>query len=379
MKASVRLFTIVLGAWTLAALLDGLATAVLFLWVGRPVDFWLILRRPLTEQWIWAALTPLVFALSSRFPLMRPHIARSLLVHSATFFLLCGVHCWIADLVGSPMAFRPSGYQGSLLALRFLEEIYSDIWMYWPLVCIRALLDSQALIRQRESEAARLELLLANAQTALLRAQIQPHFLFNTLHSITTLVRTDPFAAEHLIADLAQILRASFAEGAGQETALRNELTLVRCYLRIQERRFSDRLRVVWRIEPQAMGAMLPTLLLQSLVENAVIHGVAPLSRPTTIEIAARRADDRLQVEVQDDGTGLPADFTAGVGLSNARMRIEQLYGPGFALRLDGAPGQGTRAAFAIPYRTLGEGVGDEERIDNDPDADRRRRAACTA
>jgi two-component system, LytTR family, sensor kinase len=225
--------------------------------------------------------------------------------------------------------------------------------MYWPLVCIRALIDSHARIRRREADAARLETLLASSQLALLRAQIQPHFLFNTLHSITTLVRIDPAAAEELIADLAQILRASFTDPVNQETMLGRELELVDCYLRIQQRRFSDRLRLDFRVAPEALGAAVPTLLLQSLVENAVVHGISRSGRPGTVRIRTERAGDRLVLEVADDGAGLPEDFKPGVGITNARARLQRLYGDNQRMKIDGAPGKGVVAHVSIPFRLL--------------------------
>jgi two-component system, LytTR family, sensor kinase len=379
MKSPVKQFAIVLAAWTAVAVTDGLATYLFRLSIGAGPVFWETFRRPLTEQWIWAALTPVVFVLTTRFPLARPHFARSLVVHGLAFLVLSATHCIVANAVGSPLAYRPPNYQGGLLTLRFLEEIYSDIWMYWPLVCIRALMDSHAQMRRRETESARLEALLATSQLALLRAQIKPHFLFNTLHSVTTLVRTDPAAAEDLIADLAEILRASFVDSSSQETTFRQELALVDCYLRIQQRRFSDRLMLAYQIAPEALDAALPPLLLQSLVENAVIHGISPSHRPGTVTIRAHRDGDRLLVEVNDDGVGLPASFRPGVGISNARSRIQRLYGNDHWLRITGEPGYGTAARVSIPFRASGPGSSSEGDCVEDSDVHRGRRAACAA
>src|SRR5262249_19187288 len=164
----------------------------------------------------------------------------------------------------------PAHYTGPTLPLRFLEEFYSDIWMYWPLVCIQALIDSHARARAQARQAAELEALLARAHRALLGAQIQPHFLFNALHAVSALIRIDPAAAEDMVADLAEILRASSAESSLQETPLRRELDLVACYLRIQQRRFGERLRVNQVVAPDLLDAAGPALVLQSLVENAV-------------------------------------------------------------------------------------------------------------
>lgn len=351
MKSSARQFAIVLVAWTAVAIVDGLASYLFRLSIGQTPAFWEVFRRPLTEQWIWAALTPVVFLLTTRFPLARPRLARALAVHGTAFLALSVIHCVVADAIGSPLAFRAPNYTGGVLTLRFLEEIYSDIWMYWPLVCIRALLDSHAQIRRRETESARLEALLATSQLELLRAQIQPHFLFNTLHSLTTLVRTDPQAAEDLIADLAEILRASFVDSSRQETTLRREIALVDCYLRIQQRRFSDRLMLDYRIAPETLEAAVPPLVLQSLVENAVIHGISPSNRPGTVTIGARRSGDRLLLEVCDDGAGLSASFQPGVGISNARSRMQRLYGSEQWLRINGALGSGTQVGVSIPFR----------------------------
>jgi len=236
-------------------------------------------------------------------------------VHLAAFLLLSLLHCVLAGAVGGPLLAVPAHYPGSLLKLRFLEEIYGDIWMYWPLVCIQALIDSHARAREREKRAAELETLLATSHLALLRAQIQPHFLFNTLHAVSALVRIDAGAAEDMIADLAEILRAAFADSTLQETIVQRELDLVACYLRIQQRRFSDRLRVNYRIAPQVLPAALPSLVLQSLVENAVIHGIAPLARGGTIEIRADRRGGRLELQVVDDGAGMQPGHRSGMVL----------------------------------------------------------------
>jgi two-component system LytT family sensor kinase len=379
MKSSAKQFAIVLAAWTAVAITDGLASYLLHLSLGDEPVFWKVFRRPLTEQWIWAAFTPIVFMLTTRFPLARPHLARAFVVHCLAFLMLSATHCLVADALGSPLGYKAPNYPGGLLALRFLEEIYSDIWMYWPLVCIRALLDSHAQIRRRESEAARLEALLATSQLQLLRAQIQPHFLFNTLHSISTLVRTDPAAAEDLIADLAQILRASFVDSSSQETTLRREMALVDCYLRIQQRRFSDRLILAYRIAPETVEAAVPPLVLQSLVENAVIHGISPSNRPGTVTIRANRVRDRLLLEVCDDGAGLAASFRPGLGISNARSRMQRLYGSDQSLRIDGAIGHGTTVSVSIPFRVLPPAPPAPDVCDEDQNIDRRRRAACAA
>jgi two-component system, LytTR family, sensor kinase len=352
-KSWARQFAIVLGAWTAVAITEGLANY----WVAAAFtpapDFWSAFRRPLIEQWIWACLTPLVFWLTVRFPLVRPRLVGSFCMHLAGFLTLSLLHCGLANALGSPLGMLPSGYRGNLLWLRFMEEVYSDIWMYWPLVCIRALIDSNVGSRRKEVEAARIQGLLASSQLALLRAQIQPHFLFNTLHSITSLVRGDPNGAEDLIADLAEILRSSFSESSNQEVTVARELELVDCYLRIQQRRFSDRLQYAYRVSPGLLDAALPPLMLQSLVENAVIHGIAPSKKAARIDISIARDGAALRIEVRDDGVGLLAAFKPRIGISNTRLRLQMLYGDNQSLSVIAGKAGGTVAAISIPFRVL--------------------------
>jgi two-component system LytT family sensor kinase len=347
-----RLFAWVAGLWTLVALCTGLADIAYLHLVGRPVDWVAVFRRPLIEHWIWAALTPIVFALAHRFPIRPPHWARALALHALFFVVLSAVHSAVAQAIGSPLATKVP-FNGPPVLLRFLEEFYSDIWMYWPLVVIRALLDAQAAARERALQESRLRALTADLQLALLRAQIQPHFLFNTLHAVSALMRVDPRAAEDMVADLAEVLRACFENPDAHETSLRRELAVVECYLRIQQRRLGDRLTFVQSIEPDALDAAVPTLVLQSLVENAVVHGIAPVNRPGRLEITARRKEDALLLAVHDDGSGMPESPRRGVGLANARERLKQLYGEAHSFELGGQPGAGTFVKLRLPFRLL--------------------------
>jgi len=353
MKRFLTLFAVVFGVWTLIAVLSGLADYVFLHAIGETRPLWRVFRRPLTEQWIWAALTPIVFLIARRFPLNRPPLVLALGVHAGCFLALSFLHCVVADAVGSPFGPIPPHYQGSVLNLRFLSEFYSDIWMYWPLVCIQALIDSHARARERDRLTAELQAELAKARLGLLRAQIHPHFLFNTLHSIGALIRLDARAAEEMLADLADLLRASFSDPSAQETTLRSELELVRCYMRIQSSRFSDRLSVRYRIEQDTLEAAVPVLVLQSLAENAVIHGTSPAGRPCTIEICAERQGERLVLRVEDDGVGLREPQRPGIGLSNARRRLRQLYGEQQSVELSARDDGGVTASLSIPLRIL--------------------------
>lgn len=356
MKRFAQVFAVVFGAWTLLALFS---TAILF-GLNRMLNghaaLAAILSGQLMDFWIWAALTPIVFLVSRRFPLNRKPVALAAAVHTGNFLALSFLHSVLVAALHGPLQYAPPQYHGSLLALRFLENLFNDAWMYWPLVCIQALIDSQARARERDRAAARLETELTRARLDLLRAQIHPHFLFNALHAISALIRVDRLAAEDMVADLAELLRASFADPAVQETTLQNELELVRCYMRIQSRRFGDRLAVSYRIAPDTCDAAVPVLVLQPLVENAVVHGISPAVRPCTVEVTSVRHGNELLLRVTDDGVGLESPLCPGVGLSNIERRLAELYRERQSFALTERDGGGVVATVRIPYRSLEPG-----------------------
>ncbi|MCP3098042.1 histidine kinase [Myxococcus sp. K15C18031901] len=197
---------------------------------------------------------------------------------------------------------------------------------------------------------------LARAQLHVLKAQLHPHFLFNTLNSISALVHRDPRGSERMIARLSDLLRGTL-DAAHEEVPLREELRTLQLYLDIQGVRFTDRLQVRQEIAPDALGAHVPHLLLQPLVENAIQHGIAPRSAPGTVTVAARREGAELLLEVRDDGVGLRdgAPRTgpgSGKGLWLTRERLVQLYGMDHRMELRGATGGGASVTLCIPYRT---------------------------
>ncbi len=348
-----RRLALVFAIWTTIALVSGTSELLLRALVGEELHAARLFRHLLVEQWIWAALTPVAFWFAGRVPLARQGLPRAMAAHAAMFLALSLAHGALAQVLDNPLRL-PDTYRGSPVLLRFLGELYSDFWMYWPLVGLRALMDANARERTQERQAARLQQLTADLRLSLLRAQIQPHFLFNTLHAISALLRTDPRAAEDLVADLADILRASFADASGQETSFDRERELVCCYLRIQQHRFGDRLRIEWLVDEAVHHAALPALVLQSLVENAVVHGLAPAPRGGVLRVRASREGDRLLLIVQDDGVGLAAGAReGGIGLANTRERLRQMYGDAQSFDITSAPGQGTLVRLALPWRVV--------------------------
>jgi LytS/YehU family sensor histidine kinase len=196
---------------------------------------------------------------------------------------------------------------------------------------------------------------LEQARLQALRLQLQPHFLFNTLNTITALVHRDPASAERMVTGLSELLRVSLGPAGEHEVRLDRELDLVRHYLDIQQARFADRLHVLFDVDDAAREGMVPSLLLQPLVENAILHGIAPRAAAGCVSLTAKRRDDTLAIEVSDDGVGSVsngAPVREGVGLGNARARLRSLYGDEHAFEVGARAGGGFRVALEIPFHT---------------------------
>jgi LytS/YehU family sensor histidine kinase len=206
--------------------------------------------------------------------------------------------------------------------------------------------------RDREMTAVELESLLHQAQLEALRSQLNPHFLFNALHSIAELVHTDPKLAEQLILRLGELLRQILQSSTCQEVTLAEELEFIRGYVEIEQMRLGERLRVSWDIDAGALEARVPSLILQPLVENAVQHGIAAAAGPGMLVIAARRDAQFLQLEIRDNGPGLAQtsiDRRQGIGLANTRARLQRLYGDRHGFELQAADGLTVRVRIPVP------------------------------
>ncbi|HEX5073434.1 MAG TPA: histidine kinase [Gemmatimonadaceae bacterium] len=203
-------------------------------------------------------------------------------------------------------------------------------------------------------EREQLEARLARAQLQSLRLQLHPHFLFNTLNTINALIGTDRHAAERVISGLSELLRMSLSSASEQEVTLAKELELLAHYIEIQQIRFQDRLTVNFRIDPDARYALVPNLMLQPLVENAIRHGIAPRAAPGHVIVTAARRGSRLELSVVDDGVGERAsrDHRDGVGLGNTRARLLSLYGSEHRFEAGGGAAGGFTVHIEIPYRT---------------------------
>jgi LytS/YehU family sensor histidine kinase len=221
---------------------------------------------------------------------------------------------------------------------------------------IRYAVNYYQMYRERELQAAQLQNQLAQARLQVLKTQLHPHFLFNTLNNISELVYQDPEAAEQMIASLSDLLRIALDKLDVQEVPLQQELEFLQKYLEIEQMRFHDRLQVKMAIDNDTLEARVPNMILQPLVENAIKHGIAPLAAGGTIEIGAARQNGHLNLRVKDNGAGVPfgdtTNLTEGVGLSNTRARLQHLYGTQHDFQLIPQQKGGLLLNLQIPYKS---------------------------
>jgi two-component system, LytTR family, sensor kinase len=305
---------------------------------------------------IWAGLTPLIALATRRFPLERGRLRSSLGGHLAAW-----AFCLTAYLVWAPLVGRLTTTSEMMREESFSMLIMSQLGaratlaslLYAAIVGVTIAFDERQRRTARELVNARLEADLARANLQALQTQLQPHFLFNTLHAIGMLVQEDPVTASRTITQLGDLLRKTLSLADVPEITLAEELAILRDYLRIEETRFGDRLTVSIDAPDDVLRLHVPSLILQPLVENSVRHGVAPRSEPGRIAVRARRSGDSLELEVEDDGPGFDdaSSRSTGVGLGSTQGRIDLLYGDAAALEREEGQDGGALVRLRIPAR----------------------------
>lgn len=333
-RGHVPLFTIFGVATGLTFLSSFQAYYFVATFTEKPAPFGLLFVLNLGYWYSWAALAPAIIWLSRRFPLDQNNWTRSIPVHILGVFVATSVHIVMA--VAARMlaywAFGESTASWRMEAQRmFFLNFDWEMMTYWAIVGLSHSLRFHREAQARKLRSSQLETRLVEARLQTLQRQLQPHFLFNTLNTISALMHRDVEAADAMIARLSDLLRISLRMVGVQEVTLKEELDFLSKYLEIEQTRFRDRLTVMFEIQPDTLDALVPNLILQPLVENAIKHGIGPRPAPGTIAIRARQAGSMLELEVQDNGVGMSAarlsDFNRGVGLSNTRSRLDHLYG----------------------------------------------------
>jgi two-component sensor histidine kinase len=325
--AAWKRWLLALAFWTALGLFFATQAGLAYTYQQGWAPWGLVIRLSLGEWYIWALLSPGVLWLARRFPLEGGRLGRALVVHvpAALLFTIAKI------LIEEHVMWRALGLKGGPNPA---SKLHFAFLTYWAIVGVSHGIQYYQRYRERELKASQLEARLAEARLEALRMQLQPHFLFNTLHAISTLMHRDVEAAERMLARLSDLLRLTLESSGEPEVPLQRELEFLEPYLEIERTRFADRLTVNLTVEPGALAAPVPSLLLQPLVENAVRHGIAPRAKPGRVDIRARREKNRLQLEIEDDGCGLRQNWREGLGLKNTRARLEQLYGTEHKLEL---------------------------------------------
>ncbi|HTE54216.1 MAG TPA: histidine kinase [Kofleriaceae bacterium] len=350
-------WALILACWLVVGLADSSHLYVYHSLVHRDGGTWLLqVAEAFADFGAWAALTPVVLVLVRRFPLAPGRWPRALLIHIPAALVVSLVQVSLHEVLD--MGLIHGEWTAAAMSDGF-RMLFARTYHFGVLVYLGIVAVHQAIAHHRAQavRAAGLESALTRAQLHALEMQLHPHFLFNTLHAISALMHTDVRAADQMLARLGELLRASLAAGGAQEVPLRRELDLLDRYLDIEKVRFGDRLTVVIDIDPQALDARVPNLILQPLVENAIRHGISRKRGAGRVEIRATCSDDTLELTVRDDGPGLPAaGVEERIGLSNTRQRLEQLHGADHTLALRARPGGGAELIVTMPLHLRARG-----------------------
>ncbi|NMO15573.1 histidine kinase [Pyxidicoccus fallax] len=348
---------LVFAGYTVLTLVYGAQLSVYRASKGEPASFGESLLLGAVEWYSWAPLTPLILAVARRVHATGRSWPVQLALHLPAALLFAMVHLALHAGLRQLLLAPEGGWSAAWTYFGWLVSKTTDfdVLIYLSVVGAYAALRSSQRMREEAVRASQLEAQLAQAQLQLLRNQLRPHFLFNTLHAISALMHRDVNAADRMVGQLSELLRASLERDGRHEVPLSEELELLAPYLDIERTRFSDRLQVDVEVAPEVRDALVPPLLLQPLVENAIRHGIAPRRGPGRVWVRAARAGERLSVEVRDDGVGPPSGpegLREGIGLGGTRSRLEKLYGASQTLTVEANTPRGCVVSLSLPYRS---------------------------
>ena len=322
-----------------------------------PFDEWGVFLREFIQYQIWFLLTPLVVWLSEKFPVVGGQWLHGIFGQIIFGLLISFLHVavYIFILHATNLAIYPSTYLQRLHDL-WLFYFHFNLVCYWIIFTLGYTINYYRKYQERDLTASKLETQLVQSQLQALKMQLHPHFLFNTLNTISVLMKKDVKAANRMLVSLSELLRTALDDIGAQEVPLKQELDFLERYLKIEEIRFHGRLQVQINVTPETLDAQVPNLILQPLVENAVRHGIAPQIVGGTIEINAEREGEMLHLFVRDDGAGAGAPiFKEGIGLSNTRARLKKLYDEHHFFQAGNATEGGFLVDIIIPFRTKNE------------------------
>jgi two-component system, LytTR family, sensor kinase len=354
-------WAVIIGAWAMLGVIYAGQVYMAVRAEGMHHSAWRIFSWGILTWLAWAPLTPAMLWLARHHSLAGEAWKRSLPFHIPAFLLLSAIHS--AAAVAITLNVKPFDNMGSgptAFWPRFLSRMqgyfFSDLLVYGAVVGVCYAIDYYHKYREREFQASQLETQLAQAQLDSLRMQLHPHFLFNTLNGIVSLVRDSKNeAAVNMLVGLSDLLRHALEHSDQQEVELKVELNFIKLYLGIQQMRFSDRLQIEIDIDPKTMKALVPNLILQPLVENALRHGIGRSAASGVIGVSARIEDGLLRMTVFDNGGGLPHNWqlksSVGIGLANTAARLQQLYGENHRLDISNREEGGVEVVIVTPLR----------------------------
>src|SRR5688572_3760931 len=316
-----------------------------------PLTPWLLLHQ-LMFWFSWYAVAPLVFVIARRFPLDRPTIPR-ILAHLIAAPLLFVTAALLRTVARWPVFGPPRDTFGEAIQFAFTSSLVIFLLLYTVTVVLYYALEYYRAYHSRELRSSQLETMVVRAQLDALRNQLQPHFLFNTLHAISALMARDVQAARRMMTRFSDLLRLALDEPEQHEVALTQELRFLDQYLDLQRMRFGDRLDVELDVAPSTLDCQVPRLILQPLVENALTHGIGSRAGAGRLRVSAESIDGALRLHVEDDGPGLSSGrgelLSEGVGLRNTRARLMHLYGDAASLELTDVDEGGLCVTITIP------------------------------
>ena len=322
---------------------------------GLPVSWGQAVSWALGDWYVWALLSMPIVQLARRFRFDAPAWWRNVGIHLAASLVCSLVYVVLRALlgqlqsrwVGAPVTFAEAFDPLVVKTFQF------NLLIYWVVVSVSHAFSYYRQFQERALRAAELEKRLTEARLQALQMQLNPHFLFNTLNAISSLMHQDVKAADRMLARLADLLRYALESTHAHEVPLRKELAFLDRYLDIERSRFGARLRVEKEVSPEALNVLVPNLMLQPLVENAIKHGIERKTRDGLITLRARAVQGRLMVEVRDNGPGLGPEGLRreGIGLSNTRARLQQLYGAAHRFELKTAEEGGLVVSIELPLQ----------------------------
>jgi two-component system, LytTR family, sensor kinase len=357
---------LILGAWSAAGVLFAIHRYVGSVLRDDPISWAYDATKTFVMWQAWVLLTPLALWLSRRFPLDNRRTAAGVLAHCLGS-VACVVVYSALDVMAVPLfqvagkGFRWSyqahdGWQAFQRSIA--ERAHWNVFIYVGIVSLDHAREFYRRSRERRLRAAQLEGQLSRAQLSALKAQLHPHFLFNTLNTVSAMLHRDPEAAGRMVGRLTELLRTCFEATNRHEVPLREELAFLQGYLEIQQMRFQDRLTVRMAVDPATLEANVASLILQPLVENAIRHGVGKNPQPGLVEIRVWREGRLLRLDVRDSGAGLQRGSTSvvnrGMGLTNVADRLTHLYGAASRLELASNEDGGVTARISLPFRLVG-------------------------